>query len=55
MARAVEEAHRRGVLHRDLKPGNVVLSQRRGSSDPPMVKVLDFGLAKLVVADPEIT
>ena len=55
MARAVEEAHRQGVLHRDLKPGNVVLSQRRGSSDPPMVKVLDFGLAKLVVADPEIT
>ncbi|MGE5177204.1 MAG: protein kinase domain-containing protein [Hyphomicrobiales bacterium] len=39
---ALEEAHGRGILHRDLKPGNVVLT----ASGTP--KVLDFGLAALV-------
>lgn len=37
---AVEEMHRQGVLHRDLKPGNILVQ-----SDPLEVKVLDFGLA----------
>jgi serine/threonine-protein kinase len=55
IAGAIEEAHRKGVLHRDLKPGNIMLSHRRGGSDSLFVKVLDFGLAKLVAADPEVT
>jgi eukaryotic-like serine/threonine-protein kinase len=55
IAGAIEEAHRHGVLHRDLKPANVMLSHRRGSSDLPVVKVLDFGLAKLIESDLEVT
>lgn len=41
---AVQAAHDLGVLHRDLKPDNVILDQRSGR---PVVKVLDFGTAKL--------
>ena len=48
---ALEEAHRAGILHRDLKPDNVWLEpNRRGGYT---VKVLDFGLAKLGGLDHE--
>jgi len=45
IASALGAAHAAGVLHRDIKPGNVIVT------DKGAVKVLDFGIAKLVQHD----
>ncbi|MBL9004383.1 MAG: protein kinase [Myxococcales bacterium] len=42
LARGLAAAHRRGVLHRDIKPGNVIMATEG------QVKILDFGLAKFI-------
>src|SRR5688572_31418261 len=44
IADALDRAHRAGIAHRDLKPGNVMLVRRSGAAAPD-VKLLDFGLA----------
>ena len=45
VARALDKAHIKGIVHRDLKPANMYVVQREDGS--PLVKVLDFGIAKL--------
>jgi WD40 repeat protein/tRNA A-37 threonylcarbamoyl transferase component Bud32 len=49
VARAVHHAHQRGVLHRDLKPGNVLIDER---GEPWLT---DFGLAKLTGSGAGVT
>ncbi|HSU84033.1 MAG TPA: serine/threonine-protein kinase, partial [Thermoanaerobaculia bacterium] len=48
IAAAVDAAHEQGILHRDLKPGNILLCGRDVAA--PVVKVLDFGLAEIAGA-----
>ncbi|MFT3765564.1 MAG: serine/threonine-protein kinase [Minicystis sp.] len=45
-ADALARAHEAGVVHRDVKPSNLFLTQRSDGS--PLVKVLDFGISKVV-------
>jgi WD40 repeat protein/serine/threonine protein kinase len=49
VARAVHHAHQRGILHRDLKPGNILLDAR---AEP---YVTDFGLAKALERESNLT
>jgi formylglycine-generating enzyme required for sulfatase activity len=49
-SRALHEAHERGLVHRDVKPGNIMVTK---AGEPV---VLDFGLARLLeIAEPDLT
>ena len=49
VAEALDRAHGSGIVHRDLKPSNIFLVRPPGASSPPLVKLLDFGLAKATI------
>ena len=53
MAAALAATHRKQVIHRDLKPDNIMLVEDAEAPEGERVKILDFGIAKLANSDTE--
>ncbi len=49
LLRGVAAAHGEGIIHRDMKPGNVLITEERGRS---VAKIIDFGVARFVDEEP---
>lgn len=48
IASALDAVHHRGIIHRDLKPSNVILVPGENPGEGETVKVVDFGIAKII-------
>ena len=52
VARGLEAAHRQAIVHRDIKPGNIMVSERDGVE---IARVMDFGVAQSSIGGPRLT
>jgi serine/threonine protein kinase len=56
VAEAAHFAHEQGIVHRDIKPGNILVMEEPGMPDaPPTAYVTDFGLAKAITGDKSLS